>query len=932
MPSPPSGVVTFLFTDVEGSTALWDRHPEEMTAALADHDRRIREAIEAHDGYVFTTAGDSFSVAFANVRDALGAALALQRSLGELTGEIELRVRAGIHSGETTERDGDYFGTAVNRCARIMSAGHGGQILISGSCSALLDDDLPDGVEFLDLGVHRLRDLVEPERILQVCHPDLDRGFPKLRTLEGPGDQLPTQLTSFIGRDHEIDEIVALLGDRRLVTLTGPGGAGKTRLSLEVAERVVLDHPDGIRLVELAALVDLDVFVDAVAQRFGATEVADVPLTRTIAETINDRRMLLILDNCEHLVESVARLTSDLLLACPNLHVIATSRERLAITGEVVYRVPSLSVPPAGVDVDQSLGYDAVRLFVERAQLADPGFELVERTVDDVSSICRRLDGIPLALELAAARVRSMSPQQIASRLDERFRLLTGTDRSSDDRQQTLLNTIEWSHGLLAERERVVFRRLGAFVSSFSLDAAERVCADGSIVEFDVFELITALVDKSMVATTSGTDGIRFQLLESIRAFAVEHLDREGERTVTADRHARYFADLAGELQRRQRSGDLASALARLNEEEDNFRASLRFAIDTGDAESAARLVDGLGYLWYTSGGRREGLEWCEALFQLTADLPEDLRAGALHSYALMLAGTGNPGLGIEALREQVIIRRRLGDPVRLAAALNNLGNLLYDVGDAEAAELALSDAIDAQRAAGEPAILTLCSLASGKLHAGRAGVEELYREALAEATAVDHLYGTALAMGGLGQFLAHAGRSGEAHRYLVEARERFEELNVTPGIADVDLSSAVAFRSEGDRAQAARCLLRSITTPGETWYDESPIWAAQHTAAVIDDLATAAVLIGAAVTHYERQEVPQPVFVLADLEITRARLADRLEVGEFARRMRNGARRTRTEVIDIATRALAAFIDAHDSSVGVVAEPRPVPRLEDTS
>lgn len=913
MSSPPSGVVSFLFTDVEGSTALWDRFPEEMQAALADHDRRVHAAVESHKGYVFTTAGDSFSVAFADVRDALGAALDLQLSLREFTGGIPLRVRAGIHTGEATERDDDYFGSAVNRCARLASAGHGGQILISGSSSELLGDDLPEHVELLHLGVHRLRGLVEPERILQVCHPDLDVEFPKLRTLEGPGDTLPTQLTSFIGRDREIGEVVALLGERRLVTLTGPGGAGKTRLCLEVASRVVLDHPDGIRLVELAPLVDHDVFVEEVAQRFGATRVADVPLSRTIAETIKDCRMLLLLDNCEHLVDPVARLTSDLLHACPNLRVIATTRERLAITGEVVYRVPSLSVPPAGIDVEQSLVYDAIRLFVDRARLADPGFELAASNVDDVASICRRLDGIPLALELAAARVRSMSPSQIASRLDERFRLLTGTDRSSGNRQQTLLSTIEWSHDLLEERERIVFRRLGAFVSDFSLDAAERVCAEGSISELDVFDLITALVDKSMVATTAGTEAKRYQLLESIRAFAVEHLDRTEERTVTGDRHARYYADLAAELQRRQRAGDLASALAALNEEEDNFRASLRFAIDTNDALLAARLVDGLGYLWYASGVRREGLEWCQALFENPADLPDELRAGALHSYALMLAGTGEPGLGVEALREQVVIRRRLGDPVRLAAALNNLGNLLDDAGDSHGAELALREAIDSQREAGESPTLMLCSLASGKLHGGRAEAEELFREALAEARVVDHRYGIALSMAGLGQTLALAGRADDAHPYLVEARERFEELNVTPGVADVDLSSAIASRSKGDRVEAARCLLRSITMPGDRWYDESPVWIAQYAAAVIDDRSTAALLIGAALTEYERHKVQQPAFVLADVDATRQHLAEELGEDEFSRCVRAGARRNRTELTDIATRALGAFIEARD-------------------
>ena len=916
MSTPPSGNVNFLFTDVEGSTALWDDHPEEMRELLAEHDRIVRSVVESHGGYVFTTAGDSFSVAFTDARDALDAAVELQLEVLGLRNDIELRVRAGIHTGEASERDGDYFGPAVNRCARITSAGHGGQILLSGTTARLLDGNLPEHVDLLELGVHRLRDLAEPELILQVRHPDLHQEFPKLSTIEGPGDRLPTQLTSFIGREHEITEVTALLRERRLVTLTGPGGAGKTRLSLEVADRVIRDHPDGIRLVELAALVDRDVLLDEVAQRFGAAGVDGIPMTQTIAEKIHDRRMLVVLDNCEHLVDPVARMTSDLLAACPNLRVIATSRERLAITGEVVYRVPSLSVPPDGFGVDESLGYDAIRLFVERAQLSDPEFQLLASNVEDVASICRHLDGIPLAIELAAARVRSLSPQQIESRLGERFRLLTGTDRSSDGRQQTLLSTIEWSHGLLEDRERVVFRRLGAFMSDFSLEAAEQVCADGEIFEFDVVELLTALVDKSMVAISAGAEGTRYQLLESIRVYAAGQLDQAGEDADTAERQARHFAGLAAELQRRQRAGDLASALAVYDDEEDNFRASLRFAIDSGDAVLAARLVDGLGYLWYAGGVRREGLDWCESLFALGAELPDEVRAGALHSHALMLGGTGALQRGIEALREQVVIRRRLGDPIRLGAALNNLGNLLDDVGEHDAAESALREAVDAHRNGRESASLMLSSLAFGRLDAGDTGdAADLFREALAEAKGYDHLYGIAVAYSGLGETLAHEGRADEARHHLVEARERFAELNVTPGVTEVDMRFGLVNRLEGNRAEAARCLLRSLTTPGEGWYDESPVWVAQYAASVLDDLSLAATLIGAAATDYERHARPQPFFVVADLETTRNRLAGQLGDEEFSRCIRAGTRRTRTELVELATHGLQVFLDGADRS-----------------
>ncbi len=671
MTEPPTGEVTFLFTDIEGSTLLWDQWPDMMEAALAEHDQRVRAIVDAWAGYVFTTAGDSFSIAFGSPTDAMSAAITMQLAMREPALGLDLPIRMGLHTGSASIRDGDYFGGALNRCARLTSTAHGGQILLSGSTAALVASALPDGVELVDMGVHRLRDLAEPERIHQLNHPELESSFPKLRSLEGPGDTLPGQLTSFVGREREIGEVEALLGEHRLVTLSGSGGAGKTRLALEVAEHLVRSFPDGLRFAELAALFDKDVFENEVAERFGTTAVADVPLATTIAEAIGDRRMLIILDNCEQIVEHVAALSRDLLIACPNLHIIATSRERLAIAGEVVYRVPSLSLPPADVDPATSLEFDAIRLFVDRAQLVDPVFELEPTNVDDVIAICRRLDGIPLALELAAARVRSMSPAQISIRLDERFRILTASGRSGSQRQQTLLRTIEWSHDLLDVRERTAFRRLGTFVADFSLEAAEQIAAGGQIDESDVLELITGLVDKSMVTTESG-DGheTRYQLLESIREFALQQLDDASERDATDRRHASYYTDFAECLQAMYRQGELAAALVRLDESEDNFRSALRFTLDAAEWEQAARLIGALGYLWYVAGTHREGVQWCRELFDVGPDLPDAVRAGALHSYASLLGVTGRPDLGIKANREQVALRRRLGDPLRLGAAL----------------------------------------------------------------------------------------------------------------------------------------------------------------------------------------------------------------------------------------------------------------------
>ena len=911
MTEAPTGDVTFLFTDIEGSTALWDRHPDTMPRALAEHDVRIRGVVDAREGYVFTTAGDSFAVAFSSARSAVAAAFEIQRSMLEPAEGLDLRVRIGVHSGTATLRDGDYFGGAVNRAARVSGCAHGGQLVLSQPTVELLGGELPDGAELLALGTHRLRGLVEPEHIHQFCHDDLPRDFPRLRTLEGPADSLPIQLTTFVGREREVADIVSLLAEHRIITLSGTGGAGKTRLAIRAAEELAPNFPDGLRFAELGALTDAEVLADEVAQLFAVSRVADVPIVRTITETIADQHILLVLDNCEQIVADVAALCRDLLVACPNLHVLATSRERLGVSGEVLYRVPSLELPEPGSGVDDSLKCDAVLLFVERAQLASPSFEVTADNVDDIASICRHLDGIPLALELAAARTRSMSPAQIVQRLGERFRLLTGSDRTANRRQETLLSTIEWSHELLNDTERVVFCRLGVFVDDFGLEATERVVADDPIDELDVVDIVTALVDKSMVATELGDDGeTRYHLLETIREFARRQLDDVGERQTIEGRHAAHFADVAGELQVMHRRGDLADALAKLDREEGSFRSALRFSLDEDESVLAARLIEGLGYLWYASGQHREGLQWCTELFESNPELPDPVRAGALHSYGSILATTGHPKLGIEVLTEQVEIRRRLGDPLRLGAALNNLADLHCDVGAFDAAEPCLTEAVELLREAGVSAAMPLSTLGQGFLRSARhEEAEHSLREGLREAKQADEAYGIAVSMAGLGQCLAEIGQHDEARQHLTEARERYEELNVVPGLIDADLFLGVVDRAEGHQVAAAGHLLAALDAPGEHWIAEGDYWIMQLAASVIDDDATAATLSGAAAAAYERTNVEQPAFIVDDLRDLTESLEARLGPVEFARHARTGGRRTRDEAVAIAREVLAEHV-----------------------
>ncbi len=912
--SPPTGDVTFLFTDIEGSTALWDRAPEAMTESLAEHDRRINSIVDAHNGYVFTTAGDSFAVAFQDAFEAVEAALEVQLAFLESAATLVLRVRIGVHSGVATVRGGDYFGAAVNRGARLSASAHGGQLVLSQATVDRLAGRLPPDVELVDLGTHRLRGLTEPERIHQVNHPALTLEHPRLRTVQGPEDQLPTQLTSFIGRTQEVSEVIDLVHANRLVTLSGAGGAGKTRLAMRVAEELLDGFPDGLRVAELGAVRDADVLIEEIAQRFAVAQLAGTPLIRSVTEYIGDQRILLLLDNCEQIITATAGLCRDLLMACPNLHVLATSRERLGVAGEALYRVPSLSLPAESATVEEAYRHDSVRLFSDRSRLASSEFAVTPDNVAAVVSVCRHLDGIPLALELAAARTRSLSPAQILDRLSERFRLLTAADRNADGRQRTLLSTIEWSHDLLSSDEQLLFRRLGVFAADFALPRAEHVCSGEGIDQYDVTDLLMALVDKSMVATEPASDGTtRYQLLETLREFALRQLDEADERDLLQRRHADHYAALAANLQLQQRAGDLGGALVWLDQEEADFRASLRHSLRGRRLVTAAQLVGGLGYLWYAAGQHREGLQWCEELFAFEPELADQVLADALHSYGSLLGVMGHPGRAVEVLERQVEIRRRLGDHERLGAALNNLGDWMFECARYEDGERALAEAVVELRAAGSFGVaLALTTLAAGRRSQGRFDeAARDFREALVEARRADHAYSIATAMGGLGRTLVESGQSEAARPLLIEARERFQELAVTPGVVDATIYLGLADRDLGDLHGAAQHLLEALMDVGNHWSDDAHAWTLQFTASVITDRTTAAVIVGAVIVAYERSNVDQPVFVVRELRALRDRLETELGPDELGLHLRAGGRRTQHEVIDIALSALNQFIEA---------------------
>jgi predicted ATPase/class 3 adenylate cyclase len=570
----PTGTVTFLFTDLEGSTRLWEQYPDAMKNALARHDGILRDAIAAHGGHIVKMTGDGVHAAFSDASSALEVARHLQLELGSEswadTGP--LRVRMGIHTGAADARDGDYYGTAVNRAARLMSVAHGGQVLVSLTTEELLRDGMPAELELVDLGDHRLRDLTRAERLFQLRAPGMDTQFPPLRTLDAYAGNLPTQLTSFVGRQDDLDAVASAVRYARLVTLTGVGGVGKTRLAIQVAAEVLPEFPDGAWLCELAAANDGETMIDVIATALGVQPRAGTTLDGSIAEFLRTKRMLILLDNCEHLLDAAATFADRVLRACDDVRILATSREGLAVDGEHVR--PLRSLPPTSAEL----------LFAERALAVAPNFAIDAPHSGAVADVCRRLDGIPLAIELAAARVSSMSPEEISSLLDERFRLLTGGRRTAVERHQTLRAMVDWSYSLLDDTERVVFDRLGVFSGSFDAAAAADVVSGDGVETWDVRDALASLVDRSMVVAEPTESGVtRYAMLETLRAYARERLDERDDPDRWRRRHAVYYERLAQEIAIALISPDEIAARRRLQTDLDNVRTAILWALDRDD-------------------------------------------------------------------------------------------------------------------------------------------------------------------------------------------------------------------------------------------------------------------------------------------------------------------------------------------------------------
>jgi predicted ATPase/class 3 adenylate cyclase len=621
--SLPTGIVTFLFTDIEGSTPLWEQMPQEMRTAVALHHSILRQAIQKNDGLVFQIIGDAFQASFHLATQALSAAVQAQRELQEAQWAPEigsLMVRMGIHTGPAEpdpKGDAAYaVSHTLNRAARIMSAGHGGQILLSLESASLVERELPESLRLVDLGQHHLKGMSYPEQIFQVLVPGLMQVFPALPTGKTHPHNLPVQLTSLIGREAETAEIKQRLEKQRLITLTGIGGAGKTRLALRVAEEVLDQYANGVWFTELAGLADADLVPRSIAAVLGMRESSSRALLEQLQDYLHDKELLLVLDNCEHMIAECAAISDALLRACPKIKILASSREALGVAGEVAYSVPSLGVPELNspISVEEISHFTAVQLFEERVRHTHADFRITPGNVSAVAQICRRLDGIPLAIELAAARAGVLGVEQIAERLDHRFRLLTGGSRTAMPRHQTLRASIDWSYSLLEENERILLLRLSVFYGGWTLQMAEEVCGFNGLDEFGIIDGLVQLAHKSLIIVETEADGsARYRMLETIRQYANEKLLDSDESAAARDRHLAAFERLTMRAKPHLRTHQQVEWLDRLETEIDNLRAALTWALERNVLQGL-RTASALFWFWHIRGYRDEGEQWLRHL------------------------------------------------------------------------------------------------------------------------------------------------------------------------------------------------------------------------------------------------------------------------------------------------------------------------------
>jgi predicted ATPase/class 3 adenylate cyclase/DNA-binding CsgD family transcriptional regulator len=869
----PTGTVTLLVADFEGSERMWESQPEQMTAALVRLDRAAAEIVPSHDGVLVVEpgAGDSFMAAFAHATDAVACAVELQRAP-----LVPIRLRVGVHTGEVQlDEAGDYTGATPQRATRLRELAHGGQILLSGITRDLVVDQLPADAWLTDLGTHQLGDLPRPERVSQLCHSDLDVEFPPLRTTGSVVPHgLPVQLTRFVGRVTLTNDVAKALSENRLVTLAGAGGVGKTRLAVQVAAQAAAEFDGNVWFVDLTPVTDPEVVPVAALRALGLPDQPGRSATDTLVRFLGDRPVLLVLDNCEHLIDACAELTVALLGACPQLTTLATSREPIGVAGELTWRVPSLS-----------LADEAIELFVDRARLARPDFSIAVDDTGAVREICDRLDGLPLGIELAAARVRMMSLTEILDGLRNRFRLVTGV-RPGTRRKRTLGESVDWSHELLSEPERILFRRLAVFRAGFDLDAA-RVIGDGDPAQqLQILDRLAQLVDKSLVVAENAGDRTRFRLLDTVRHYAMAKLRESGEADEVHARHRDYYAALAALLDS-PADPDHQRRIEQVEIEIDNLRAAFAWSRQTGDTERALELTSSLQPLWQTRGRIQEGLAWFDAtLTEHSAqhsDISAVVRGRALADKAALDASR-SVGDNLEQAQQAVAIAREIDDPALLARALTACGAIASY--SADAARPYLAEAIGIARTLDDQwrLIQILTWQANGAFYAGDpVAAEATSQEGCELAEAIGDRFHSRSCHWTLGLAQMMKGE-------LAKAVDQFDAVT-----ADADAAHDVLFRwgarlslslvlsFQGEVEAAAAAAASSLAAASDLWpYNEGFSHAVLATAALAaGDVAAATVATEAA----QRLSVEGEMGVAIANPIAEVALArgDLIEAGRWA-------------------------------------------------
>ncbi len=782
----------------------------------------------------------------------------------------------GIHTGEGTPLGDDYVGLDVHRAARISSVGHGGQILLSEATRGLINHELPDGVVVRDLGPHRLKDLQRSEHIFQVVYPDLATEFPPLQSMDVFPNNLPVQLTSFIGREQEMADVKRLLETARLVTLMGSGGAGKTRLAVQVAADLLEAHPDGVWLAELAPIADPGLVPQTVASTLGLREPAR-QITEALLDFLKPKAVLLVMDNCEHVLAASADLCATLLRRCPRLRILATSRETLSIAGEATYRVPSLSLPdPKHLpSPETSNQYAAIRLFVERAVFHKPAFQVTTANAHAIAELCRHLDGIPLAIELAAARIKVLSVEQIASRLNDRFRLLTGGVRTALPHHQTLLAAMDWSYDLLAVDERALFRRLGVFAGGFTLDAAEGVCAGEELDQALVLDLLTRLVDKSLIIVDSGPSAeARYRLLETVRQYALNKLMESGETEAVRTRHRNFFLDFAERAEPKLQGSEQKAWLNGLEVELDNLRASLEWCrTDPDGIDRGLRLAGALWWFWEVRGYWTEARQWLGELVSRSEGIVDAARIKALNAAASLALRQGDRQTTASLAQQALTLSRELGDKRGAASCLVILGVHACRLENYEQAEALGGEGLNLSQEVGDnwgtawaKSILGLVAREQGDTARALA----LLEESLVQMRMLGHPWGTGIVLLNVGMIERDRGEFQHAEALFEEALAMFQQLGDRGYTAYTQLNFGAMASALGDHGRAAELYKASLTIRREL-EDRRGIatclMALGCCAAGLRQFTRAAVLFGAAEAMREATAASVPAFFRSEYE-----------------------------------------------------------------